>query len=167
MSSYDSDYLPSNILGDKYQIERKLADKGAKKTLLGRNIEQDKLVVIKLLTFGNEVVWSDFKLFEREAETLKSLSHPAIPRYIDYFEIDTEQIKGFALIQSYIPATSLAEQIKSGRNFSEAEVKQLAQAILEILKYLHSCQPSVIHRDIKPSNILLSDRSGNSVGQVY
>ncbi|MEM7595237.1 MAG: protein kinase, partial [Cyanobacteria bacterium P01_A01_bin.83] len=47
------------------------------------------------------------------------------------------------------------------------EVKQLAQAILEILKYLHSCQPSVIHRDIKPSNILLSDRSGNSVGQVY
>jgi|GEM_PF-3216308 len=28
-------------------------------------------------------------------------------------------------------------------------------------------RPSVIHRDIKPSNILLGDRSGNSIGQVY
>ncbi|MEQ8958928.1 MAG: serine/threonine protein kinase, partial [Coleofasciculus sp. C2-GNP5-27] len=27
--------------------------------------------------------------------------------------------------------------------------------------------PTVIHRDIKPSNILLGDRSGNSLGQVY
>ncbi|MEM8722077.1 MAG: hypothetical protein AAGE84_22745 [Cyanobacteria bacterium P01_G01_bin.39] len=88
MSSYDSDYLPSNILGDKYQIERELASQGARKTLLARNIEQDILVIIKLLIFGNEVVWDNFKLFEREAETLKSLSHPAIPQYLDYFEIE-------------------------------------------------------------------------------
>jgi serine/threonine protein kinase len=32
---------------------------------------------------------------------------------------------------------------------------------------LHGRQPRVIHRDIKPSNILLTNRSGNSVGEVY
>src|SRR4028119_1692723 len=38
---------------------------------------------------------------------------------------------------------------------------------LDILAYLHPRQPPVIHRDIKPSNILLKNRSGNSVGEVY
>lgn len=47
------------------------------------------------------------------------------------------------------------------------EVKQLAKALLEILIYLHGRQPAVIHRDIKPSNILLTDRSGDNVGQAY
>lgn len=70
-------------------------------------------------------------------------------------------------MQSYIPAKSLEEWLKSGRRFSEEEVKQLAKALLEILCYLHEQQPQVVHRDIKPSNILLGDRSGNSVGQVY
>lgn len=57
--------------------------------------------------------------------------------------------------------------MQAGRNFSEEEVKQFALAILSILDYLHSRQPPVIHRDIKPSNILLTNRSGNSIGDVY
>ncbi|MHC5829679.1 MAG: serine/threonine protein kinase, partial [Nostoc sp.] len=57
--------------------------------------------------------------------------------------------------------------LQTGRTFTEAEVKQIAKAVLEILVYLHGLYPPVIHRDIKPSNILLGDRSGNSVGQLY
>jgi serine/threonine protein kinase len=41
------------------------------------------------------------KLFEREAQTLKSLSHPSIPSYLDYFEINSPNYQGFALIQTY------------------------------------------------------------------
>jgi serine/threonine protein kinase len=44
----------------------------------------------------------------------------------------------------------------------EIEVKEIAKAVLEILKYLHELNPPVVHRDIKPSNILLGERSGNS-----
>jgi len=43
----------------------------------------------------------------------------------------------------------------------------LLNALLDILVYLHDRHPPVIHRDIKPSNILLGDRSGHSIGQVY
>jgi serine/threonine protein kinase len=66
-----------------------------------------------------------------------------------------------------VQGKSLEEQLKEGRSFSEVEVKQIAKALLEILIYLHGRQPPVIHRDIKPSNILLTNRSGNSVGVVY
>ncbi|MEG4498828.1 serine/threonine-protein kinase [Microcoleus sp. F10-C6] len=159
--------MASKILKERYVIQKQLSKNAGRDTLLARDLYTQELVVIKLLIFGEDFHWDSLKLFEREAQTLQLLSHPAIPRYLDYFDVDTPTGKGFALVQSYIPAKSLEEWLKSGRTFSEAEIKQLAKALLEILRYLHSQQPQVIHRDIKPSNILLANRSGNSVGDVY
>lgn len=159
--------MANQMLGDRYQVQQQLARKAGRQTLLARDLETGELVVVKLLSFSSDFEWDDLKLFEREAETLKALSHPCIPNYINYFELNSQSFQGFALIQSYIDARSLESHLKAGRNFSEAEVKQIAIAILEILIYLHERQPAVIHRDIKPSNILLGDRTGNSVGQVY
>ncbi|HLP91384.1 MAG TPA: serine/threonine-protein kinase [Nostocaceae cyanobacterium] len=155
------------ILAERYEVQQLLGKKAGRRTLLARDLQTQELVVVKLLLFGDEFEWQDLKLFEREAETLKALSHPAIPRYLNYFELNSSDIKGFALVQNYIPAESLEAQIQAGRSFSEGEVKEIAKAILEILQYLHERQPAVVHRDIKPSNILLTNRSGNSVGDVY
>ncbi len=149
-----------------YKVQQQLGKKAGRRTLLAHNLQTQELVIIKLLSFSGEFEWDDLKLFEREAETLKSLSHPYIPRYLDYFEVNLPNTKGFALVQSYIPAQTLEQYLQAGRTFTEAEIKQIAKAILEILIYLHGLHPPVIHRDIKPSNILLGERSGNSVGQV-
>jgi len=157
----------SKIIGDRYQVQQQLGKRAGRRTLLARDLTTQKLVVVKVLFFGHDFEWEDLKLFEREAETLKALSHPAIPRYLDFFELDLPTNKGFALVQTYVEGKSLEKHLKAGRTFTEAEVKQLAKALLEILIYLHGLKPSVIHRDIKPSNIVLSDRSGNCVGNVY
>ena len=156
-----------SILNQIYRVHTRLGKRGSRETYLAQNINTDKPVVIKILKFGFDTEWQDFKLFEREAKTLKNINHPAIPDYLDYFELDLPDCKGFALVQKYIAASSLEEVIKAGRNFSELEIKEIAIALLNILLYLHTQQPSIVHRDIKPSNILLADRSGNSVGQVY
>ncbi len=155
----------SLILSDRYEIQQQLAKNAGRQTLLARDLQTEQLVVVKILSFGYDFAWDDLKLFQREAETLKALSHPAIPCYLDYFELSTEN--GFALVQTYVEGRSLTAHLQSGRSFSEIEVKQLAASVLEILIYLHQRQPSVIHRDIKPSNILLHSRSGHSVGEVY
>lgn len=154
-------------LASRYEVGQQLAKKPGRRTILARDRISGELVVVKILSFGSDFEWDGLKLFEREAQTLKSLSHPAIPRYLDFLELDSTSGKGFALVQSYISAKSLEEYLKAGRTFSEDEVKQLASSLLEILIYLHQRQPPVIHRDIKPSNILLGDRTGNSLGQVY
>ncbi|MEG4276861.1 serine/threonine-protein kinase [Microcoleus sp. MON1_C1] len=167
MSGQNIGDLSKEILADRYQCDRRLGKQAGRQTLLARDLKTQQQVVVKLLSFSSDFNWEDLKLFEREVETLKSLSHPAIPRYLDSFEIDTPNRKGFALVQSYIEAKSLQEYLSDGRTFSESEVKQLATALLDILAYLHQRQPPVIHRDIKPSNILLKNRSGNSVGEVY
>ncbi|MEG4573410.1 serine/threonine-protein kinase [Microcoleus sp. N3A4] len=167
MSGQNIGDLSGEILADRYQCDRRLGKQAGRQTLLARDLKTQQQVVVKLLSFSSDFNWEDLKLFEREVETLKSLSHVAIPRYLDSFEIDTPNRKGFALVQSYIEAKSLQEYLSDGRTFSESEVKQLATALLDILAYLHQRQPPVIHRDIKPSNILLKNRSGNSVGEVY
>ena len=167
MSGQNIGDLSGEILADRYQCDRRLGKQAGRQTLLARDLKTQQQVVVKLLSFSSDFNWEDLKLFEREVETLKSLSHPAIPRYLDSLEIDTPNRKGFALVQTYIEAKSLQEYLSDGRTFSESEVKQLATALLDILAYLHQRQPPVIHRDIKPSNILLKNRSGNSVGEVY
>ncbi|MEH2183560.1 serine/threonine protein kinase [Nostoc sp.] len=155
------------ILGDRYEVQQLLGKKAGRRTLLARDLQTQELVVIKLLSFNSDFEWDSLKLFEREAETLKNLAHPSIPGYLNYFEVNLPTIKGFALVQTYIPAQTLEQCLQIGRSFTEAEVKQIAKALLEILVYLHRLYPPIIHRDIKPSNILLGERSGNSVGQVY
>ncbi len=115
MTSQESPDSHQEILLERYQVQQELGKKAGRRTLLARDLQTLELVVVKILSFGNEFEWNDLKLFEREAETLKALSHPAIPRYLDYFELDSPNSRGFALVQSYIPAQSLETQLKSGQ----------------------------------------------------
>jgi serine/threonine protein kinase len=159
--------LINQVLGDRYQIQSLLGRQTGRRTFLAQDLQTEQSVVLKLLLFGPDFTWDDLKLFEREAEVLKSIDLPTIPKYLDCFDIDTELGKGFVLVQTYIHAKSLQNYLDSGRNFSEEDLISIATQLLAILDYLHNRQPAIIHRDIKPSNILLGDRSGNSPGQIY
>jgi serine/threonine protein kinase len=155
------------ILVNRYEICQQLSKKAARQTFLAKDLHTQQLVIIKTLQFGQEFQWDDLKLFEREAKTLQNLNHLGIPKYLDYFESEIDNIKSFFLIQTYIDAPSLETVIRNGRKFSEVEVIELAESFLNILTYLHEQIPPIIHRDIKPSNILLTNRSGNSIGNLY
>ncbi len=159
--------MQGTVLADRYQIQYQLSQKAGKRTFLALDTKSKELVIIKILSFDTDFQWDNLKLFEREAATLQNLNHSAIPRYLDYFEVDTPDYRGFALVQTYIDAPSLETVIKQGRKFSTEEVRELADRLLSILNYLHSQHPPIIHRDIKPSNILLANRSAHSIGDVY
>ncbi|MDJ0707739.1 MAG: serine/threonine-protein kinase [Leptolyngbyaceae cyanobacterium MO_188.B28] len=161
------DSLVDKVFCDRYQIQSLLGRQTGRRTLLATDLATDSSVVVKLLLFGPDLTWDDLKLFEREADVLKSLDHPAIPKYLDYFEVDTELGKGFALVQTYIQAKSLQDWIQEGRTFAEDDLKAIGKDLLNILDYLHQRQPPVVHRDIKPSNILLADHGDYGPGQVY
>ncbi|HEY9614383.1 serine/threonine-protein kinase [Allocoleopsis sp.] len=144
------------ILNDRYQLQRKLGQNAGRQTWLAEDIgvSPPELVIVKLLAFGGEVQWDDLKLFEREAQVLKQLNHPRIPKYRDYFHID-ERSLCFGLVQDYIPGISLKEQLSQGKRFSEDEVVyMIAVDVLSILEFLHQLNPTVLHRDIKPSNLI-------------
>eukprot|EP00891_Asterochloris_glomerata_P004524 jgi/Astpho2/4524/Aster-x0650 len=65
-----------------------------KDTSTGRSL------AVKALSLRSMSGWKQLDLFEREAKTLQGLSHPGIPAYVDYFETDLQQDKGFFLAQA-------------------------------------------------------------------
>ncbi len=115
-------------------------------------------VTVKLLAFSPQIQWDELKLFEREAQVLRTLNHPKIPRYRDFFEATSpldEAVTWFALVQEYIEGYCLGEFIQKRQKLSEKQLRSFAQQILEILIYLHRLNPPILHRDIKPSNLIL------------
>ncbi|MCC5896854.1 MAG: serine/threonine protein kinase [Phormidium sp. BM_Day4_Bin.17] len=117
-------------------------------TLTGRQI------ALKELSFRGLSNWKKLELFEREAQILASLDHPALPDYVDYFQVDTDDNRLFYIAQNIVEGTSLADLVWQGERFTEAEAKRIAKEIVQILQYLHGLNPPVIHRDIKPQNII-------------
>ncbi len=156
---------PEEIIKEKYQLKQRLGRTAAgHQTWLAKDLETEDNVTVKLLAFNPQMEWNEFKLFEREAEVLKALNHPKIPKYRDYFEIDKKEGEGvywFGLVQDYIVGKSLQELLEEGQHFSEEKVRKIAQEILEILIYLHQLNPPVLHRDIKPSNLILGEKDNS------
>ncbi|MEO1144542.1 MAG: protein kinase [Cyanobacteria bacterium J06638_22] len=99
-------------------------------------------------------------LFEREALVLESLGnkHPQIPDLLAFFELNVPNPGGgkassfFYLVQELIDGENLEEEMERRGAFSEAEIREVLQAILPVLQFVHDNQS--IHRDIKPSNIM-------------
>ena len=123
------DKLIGKVIRDRYHIQSLLGRQTGRRTFLANDLQRGVSVVVKLLLFNPDFTWEDLKLFEREAEVLKSLDHQAIPKYLDYFEIETELGKGFALVQTYIEARALQDWIQSGRTFNEEDLKAIARQL--------------------------------------
>jgi len=143
------------ILHKRYQLKQKLGQNAGRQTWLAQDVgvSPNESVVVKLLAFGGGVQWDDLKLFEREAQVLKQINHPRIPKYRDYFHIDDRSL-WFGLVHQYIPGTSLKEQLNQGKRFTQKQVRKIAVDLLKILEFLHQQNPAVLHRDIKPSNLI-------------
>ena len=146
------------ILQQRYQLKQKIAQNAGRQTWLAEDIsiQPAETVILKFLSFGEQFQWQDLKLFEREAEILKQLSHHRIPKYRDSFSLEDNH-NWFALVEEYIPGESLKQLIEKKQRFTEDELRKIAQDVLEILCYLHTLNPLVIHRDIKPSNLIIGE----------
>lgn len=146
--------IPHNLV-KHYQIKNLLGEGGSSTTYEAIDLKTNQRVALKALSLQKMNDWKVLELFEREANVLSKLNHPGIPRYLDYFYVDTPDNRCFYIVQELAQGQSLASLVENGWHASESEIKRIATQILEILVYLHSQTPPVIHRDIKPANIVL------------
>ena len=100
------------------------------------------------------------KLFEREAEVLAQIGseHDQIPNLFAFFPVTVNSLQPgnedqfFYLVQEYIDGQNLEEELIQNGKFSESQVLELLEKILQVLQFVHD--KNIIHRDIKPSNIM-------------
>lgn len=159
-------FEPTNrekILGGRYKIISQLGAGGFGQTFLAQDIHlpgSPRCVVkqLKPKTTEEESLKIARRLFDTEAKVLARLgSHNQIPRLLAHFEDNRE----FYLVLELIEGESLTQEIVSGQPWSEAEVKNLIQDVLQVLTFVHEQQ--VIHRDIKPSNLIRRHGDGTIV----
>jgi outer membrane protein assembly factor BamB len=96
--------------------------------------------------------------FEREANLLATLNHPAIPRIYDYF---TQEDRSY-LVLEFVHGKDLEAIINETSGFlMEDQVLTWAIQVCDVLSFLHRHKPDpIIFRDMKPSNIMI-DTDGN------
>jgi serine/threonine protein kinase len=145
------------IIAQRYRIINILGQGGIGITYEAEDLNSSQRVALKTVSLRQTDDAKVLELFEREVKILAQLHHPAIPRYLDYFQVNKRRHRFFYLVQQLAQGKSLAVLVEKGWQPEEAEVGLIATQLLEILVYLQQLTPPVIHRDIKPHNIIRHD----------
>jgi len=102
------------MIANRYSEINKIGRGSSAITYVGFDNQTKQKVVIKVLSLSGLDDWKKVELFEREAKILQQLNHSAIPKYIDYFQIETEDNVDFHIVQELAPGESLATLIDNG-----------------------------------------------------
>jgi len=139
--------LPATI--GSYVVQRKLGEGGMGVIYEAQQQTPQRLVAIKLVRGGKYVDEYRAKLFEREAQTLARLKHPAIAAVYEGGQtVDGERFFAMELVHG-APLNQYVQENRVPRRQRLVLFQQICHAI----NYAH--QRGVIHRDLKPNNILV------------
>lgn len=149
------------VLQGRYQILGILGMGGMSSVYKARDLrfpEVEKLCAIKEminLAPDPQIRATMIRNFEREANILATLNHPAVPKVYDYF---TEGDRSY-LVLEFIEGQDLEEvlsEVPEGEFLPEKQVLEWAIQLCDVLIYLHGHKPQpIVFRDLKPSNIML------------
>ncbi|MEA1978767.1 MAG: PQQ-binding-like beta-propeller repeat protein [Chloroflexota bacterium] len=150
---------PGTTLEDRYLILGMLGAGGMSSVYKGRDLHfpnVTKLVAIKeMVNLISDQSMHEMivKNFEREADLLATLSHPATPAIYDNFS----HKKRSYLVMEFIDGDDLEAILAESTDFLQEErVIGWAIELCDVLSYLHNIQPEpIIFRDIKPSNVMI------------
>lgn len=146
------------LLHGRYQVERKLGEGGTAVVWLVRDTrERGQVWALKELDFSGIISVHErddaVRHFEREADILMRLSHPALPEVVDRFSEGGRQY----LVLERVEGPTLDQVLqRRGGPIDEREAVRWARQLCEVLAYLHGCVPPVVYRDLKPANVMLS-----------
>jgi serine/threonine protein kinase len=101
------------------------------------------------------LAYDAIKEFERVAEALLTLDHPAIPKMFEYF-VENERTY---LVTEFLLGKDLETiMIESADLLPVKTVCEWGIALGDVLNYLHTRDPNpIVYRDLKPPNVMLCE----------
>eukprot|EP00292_Cryptomonas_paramecium_P005260 CAMPEP_0113693906 /NCGR_PEP_ID=MMETSP0038_2-20120614/19947_1 /TAXON_ID=2898 /ORGANISM="Cryptomonas paramecium" /LENGTH=436 /DNA_ID=CAMNT_0000616075 /DNA_START=53 /DNA_END=1359 /DNA_ORIENTATION=- /assembly_acc=CAM_ASM_000170 len=96
------------------------------------------------------------KLLEQEIETMKTLQHPNIVQFIDFYQ---DKRKAYLLLE-LVDGGTVLDRILANEFFSEKDAACVTVDVVNALHFLHNM--GVSHRDLKPQNLLYASADPSS-----
>lgn len=143
--------MEETILGNRYQIIRKIGDGGMAFVYQAKDKLLNRIVAVKVLRpeFADDEEF--LAKFKREAEAVANITHPNI---VNVYDVGQED-KVHYIVMEYVDGQNLKEIIKNEGVLDEYTALDITKQIAQALSAAH--KKGVIHRDIKPHNILISN----------
>jgi serine/threonine protein kinase/membrane protein implicated in regulation of membrane protease activity len=148
---------PDTIIGNRYRVIQPLGEGGMKAVYLAQDLRfraRRCALAVMVDSFTSDEARRQAVLgFEREADILTQLDHPAIPKVSDRF---SERDHHY-FVMDYVAGHSLEVKLAAaGGRLPQNEAINIVLQVCEALHYLHSHIPPVIYRDLKPANIIVT-----------
>lgn len=141
-----------SVLDGKYKIISVIGQGGMSTVYLARHQRLNKEWAVKEIS---REYCENYEMISRqlvlEADILKKLNHPGLPKIIDIIE----KKDVIWMVMEFIEGKTLKEVLKERGRIQETEVLSWGKQLCEVLSYLHSRTPPIIYRDLKPDNIIL------------
>jgi eukaryotic-like serine/threonine-protein kinase len=144
-------YLPGEIIDNKYRLVRALGEGGMGTVWIAHNVVLDVQVAIKLIRLD---IASSQRMTERllqEARAAARLGHPGIVRVFDFGV--TRHGDPFVVME-LLHGETLADLIHRESRLSAISAVQLLLPIADALATAHG--KGIVHRDVKPENIFVA-----------
>lgn len=142
-----------SVIEGKYEILKQIGKGGMSTVYLAMDKRLNKQWAVKEIrkqgkNRNDEIVVNSLIA---EANLMKRLDHPALPRIVDIID-NGETIY---VVMDYIEGESLDKIISEYGPQPQELVLDWAKQLCDALGYLHLQHPPIIYRDMKPANVML------------
>lgn len=145
------------VLDGKYEIWKEVGRGGMSIVYLARDNRLNKQWAVKeIKNDGSKSTKTLLKGLEREANILKNVDHPVLPRIVDI--INQEGV--IYVVMDFIEGETISDRLKKEGAQPQELVIEWGLQLASALDYLHKMNPPVIYRDMKPSNVMIKPEGG-------
>lgn len=147
--------LGEKILDGRYEILKVIHCKGMANVyrVADSKLNKDWCLkeIVKSKVGADKKSQLEYRCLLQEAQVLKTLSHPNIPRIVT---IEQEEDYIF-IIMDYVDGISIGEWINRKGRIKQDVVVTWMKQVCQTMLYLHNRKNPVFYRDMKPDNLML------------
>ncbi|HTR35237.1 MAG TPA: protein kinase [Bryobacteraceae bacterium] len=147
---------PGMILGERYEILKRLGEGGMGAVYKARDTELDRLVAVKVIRPELAGHPDILRRFKQELILARQVTHKNVVRIFDLVTADGRKF----ITMDFIEGRDLRTILNERGKLPPAEAVPIAQQICRGLEAAHL--ENVVHRDLKPQNIMV-----DASGRVY
>ncbi|WP_308789595.1 serine/threonine-protein kinase [Polyangium mundeleinium] len=148
---------PGTVLGQKYQIIKRLGAGGMGEVLLASDLALDRFVAIKILRPELSTLLETDARFRREARLLARLSHPNV---VVVHAFGSASAELHYIVMEYVRGESLDERLRRVGRLEPSLVGHVMAQVGSAVAEAH--RSGIVHRDLKPGNVLLTTLAGDA-----